>query len=171
MKLSKLIIGGVRGKKPACQCRKYKRRRFDPWGRKIPAEGHGKPPPVFLPGESPGQRSLAGYSPESCKESQTIETIQHALTCSLTSLEYTLWNFLSLLFHCHSISQRIIFQINSLKKMQLIQKWFEKKFKTSHYLRPQLLYSQLYSTPKLIFISGSAHILPEFFSFITVCLS
>ena len=25
--------------------------------------GHGKPTPVFLPGESHGQRSLAGYSP------------------------------------------------------------------------------------------------------------
>ena len=44
--------------------------------------------------------------------------------------------------------------------MQLIQKWFEKKFKTSHYLSPQLLYLQLYSTLKLIFIRGSAHILP-----------
>ena len=43
MKLSKLIIGGICGKKLACQCRKYKRRRFDPWGRKIPAEGHSNP--------------------------------------------------------------------------------------------------------------------------------
>ena len=25
--------------------------------------------PVFLPGESHGQRSLAGYSPQGCKES------------------------------------------------------------------------------------------------------
>ena len=25
--------------------------------------GHGQPTPVFLPGESHGQRSLAGYSP------------------------------------------------------------------------------------------------------------
>ena len=157
-----LIIGGfmVKKKKLACQCRKCKRRRFDPWVRKIPGEGHGKPPPVFLSGESHGQRSLAGYSPESCKESQTTETIQHTLTRSLTSLEYSIWNFLSLLLHCHNISQRITFQINSLKEMQLIQKWFEKKFKTSHYLSPQLLYSQLYSTFKLIFISGSAHILP-----------
>ena len=27
-----------------------------------PGGGHGNPSPVFLPGESPGQRSLAGYS-------------------------------------------------------------------------------------------------------------
>ena len=28
-----------------------------------PGGGHGKPIPVFLPGESHGQRSLEGYSP------------------------------------------------------------------------------------------------------------
>ena len=31
-------------------------------GRSL-GEGNGNPPPVFLPGESHGQRSLAGYSP------------------------------------------------------------------------------------------------------------
>ena len=30
---------------------------------KSPGGGHGKPTPVFLPGESHGHRSLAGYSP------------------------------------------------------------------------------------------------------------
>ena len=29
--------------------------------------------PVFLLGESHGQRSLTGYSPEGCKESDTTE--------------------------------------------------------------------------------------------------
>jgi len=28
-----------------------------------PQEGNGNPTPVFLPGESHGERSLAGYSP------------------------------------------------------------------------------------------------------------
>ena len=28
-------------------------------------EGNGQPTPVFLPGDSRGQRSLAGYSPQS----------------------------------------------------------------------------------------------------------
>ena len=27
--------GGASGKEPACQCRRCKRRGFDPWGRKI----------------------------------------------------------------------------------------------------------------------------------------
>ena len=42
---------------------------FNPWVRKIPWKGKWQPTPVFLPGESHGQRSLAGYSPLDCKES------------------------------------------------------------------------------------------------------
>ena len=40
-----------------------KRRKFNPWVRKIPWIKAWQPTPVFLPGESHGQRSLAGYSP------------------------------------------------------------------------------------------------------------
>ena len=40
---------------------------------KIPWKGAWKPTPVFLPGESHGQRSLVGYSPSSCKESDTTD--------------------------------------------------------------------------------------------------
>ena len=36
-----------------------------------PGEGNGNPP-VFLPGESHGQRSLTGYGPQGCKESDTV---------------------------------------------------------------------------------------------------
>ena len=36
--------------------------RFDPWVRKIPWSRKQQPSPVFLFGESQGQRSLAGYS-------------------------------------------------------------------------------------------------------------
>ena len=32
-------------------------------------------PPVFLPGESYGQRSLVGYSPRGCKELDTTERL------------------------------------------------------------------------------------------------
>ena len=34
-----------------------------------------QPTPVFLPGESHGQRSLAGHSPSGCKEYDTIEVM------------------------------------------------------------------------------------------------
>ena len=55
--------GGTSGKEPACQCRRHKRCRFNPWVGKIPWSRKWQPTPVFLPGKSHGQRSLAGYSP------------------------------------------------------------------------------------------------------------
>ena len=39
----------------------YKRRGFDPWVGKIPWRRAWQPTPVFLPGESHGQRSLVGW--------------------------------------------------------------------------------------------------------------
>ena len=55
--------GGTGGKENACQCRRHKRCGFDPWVGKIPWRRVWQPTPVFLPGESHGQRSLVGYSP------------------------------------------------------------------------------------------------------------
>ena len=40
-----------------------------------------QPPPVFLPGESHGERSLAGYSPRGCKESDTTEQLSNSSNC------------------------------------------------------------------------------------------
>ena len=53
--------GGANDKEPACQGRKLKRCRFDPWVRTIPWRAW-QPTPVFLPGESPWTVELAGYS-------------------------------------------------------------------------------------------------------------
>ena len=54
-----VLILGIQpaGKESACQCR---RPGFDPWVGKIPWRRKWQPTPVFLPGESHGQRSLAG---------------------------------------------------------------------------------------------------------------
>ena len=65
--------GGASGKEPACQCRRHKRSRLDPWVWKIPWRRSWQPTPVFLPGESRGQRSLVGYSPWGRKESDPSE--------------------------------------------------------------------------------------------------
>ena len=48
----------------------YRRPRFNPWVRKIPWRKEWLPTPVFMPGESHGQRSLVGYS--SCMGSQRV---------------------------------------------------------------------------------------------------
>ena len=64
------------GKEFTCQCRSHRRCQFNPGVRKIPWKRKRQPTPVFLPGESHGQRSLEGYSPQGHKESDTRE---HAL--------------------------------------------------------------------------------------------
>ena len=48
--------------KKHCQRRRNKRAGFDPWVDKIPWRRAWQHTPVFLPGESHEQRSLAGYS-------------------------------------------------------------------------------------------------------------
>ena len=74
--------GGASGKEPTSQCRRCKRYGFDPWVGKIPWRRTWQPAPVFLPGESHGQRSLGSYSPWNHKESDTTER-QHACTLHL----------------------------------------------------------------------------------------
>ena len=46
---------------------------LDPWVAKIPWRRAWQPIPVFLPGESHGQRSLVSYSPWGGKELGTTE--------------------------------------------------------------------------------------------------
>ena len=63
------FAGDSDGKELTCQCRRHKRCGLDPWvGREDPLEKEMQPAPVFLPGESHGQQSLAGYSPRGCRE-------------------------------------------------------------------------------------------------------
>ena len=65
--------GGSDGKEPTCQCRRYRRPRFDPWVRKIPWRRKWQPPALLLSGESHGQSSLVGYSSRGRKESNMTE--------------------------------------------------------------------------------------------------
>ena len=48
-------------------------------GRKIPCRKEWLPTPVFWPGELHGQRSLVGYSPWGCKQSDMTKqlTLSH----------------------------------------------------------------------------------------------
>ena len=62
------------GKEFACQRRRHK---FDPWVEPILWRRKWQATPVFLPGKSHEQRSLAGYSPWSYKESDTTELLNN----------------------------------------------------------------------------------------------
>ena len=57
------------------QCTRHRRLGFDPWVGKIPWRRKWQPTPVFLPGESHGQRSWVGYSPWDGKE---LDMAEHA---------------------------------------------------------------------------------------------
>ena len=56
------------GDKSSWQCRGL---RFDPWLGKLPWRRKWQLTAIFLPGGSHGQRSLVGYNPQGCKESDT----------------------------------------------------------------------------------------------------
>ena len=53
------------------------RSRFKPWVRKIPLEKNWQPTPVFLPGESHGQRNLVDCSPWDCRVRHNWVTNTH----------------------------------------------------------------------------------------------
>ena len=59
--------GGASDKESACQCRRCKRHGFSPEVGKIPRSREWHPTLIFLPRKLNGQRSLGGYSPQSCK--------------------------------------------------------------------------------------------------------
>jgi len=73
----------LNGKETTCQCGRLRRCGFDPWVGTITWRQKWPPSPVFLPGKSHGQRSLMGYSPWGCKESDMTERlIMHlSITC------------------------------------------------------------------------------------------
>ena len=58
-----------------------------PGSGKIPGRREWQPTPVFLPGEFHGHRSLTGYCPWDCKESDTTEQLTHILNPH-TNLHY-----------------------------------------------------------------------------------
>ena len=78
--------GGASDKEPACQCRRCKRCRFDPWIRKISWRRAWQPTLVFLPGEPHGPRGLVGYSPWDHRESDVTRWPTHTHTHEFTTV-------------------------------------------------------------------------------------
>ena len=58
---------------------------------KIPWRRAWQPTPVFLPGESHGQRSLKGYSPQGHEESDTTEQPSMYINIKMESDELVLY--------------------------------------------------------------------------------
>ena len=79
------------GKESACIARDLG---LIPGSRRSPGEDKGLLIPVFLPGESHGQRSLVGCSPWPCKESDITErlTLSLLFSCSITLQQRRQWH-------------------------------------------------------------------------------
>ena len=109
--------GGTSGKECTCRCKTLKRCRFDSLVGKIPWRMAWQPTPVFSLGESQGQGSLAGWSPQNCKESDTSEaTLPHteetksdnlgicwAVPVTQVFTGLFLGSYLGLYYHCHTV--------------------------------------------------------------------
>ena len=81
--------GGAYGKESASQCRRCRRSCFHPWVGKIPQRRKWKPTPVFLPGGSHGQRTLARYSPQGCRVRHDRSNLAHTDLVGFVSEEVT----------------------------------------------------------------------------------
>ena len=69
---------------------------FDPWVGKIPWRREWQPTPVFLPGESQGQKSPTGYSPSVHKESDMTERLTLYFILAGKEPELSTWDYHSL---------------------------------------------------------------------------
>ena len=92
------VSGGSDGKVSACNAEDP---RFHPWIGKIPWRWAWQLTPTFLPGESHGQRSLVGYSPQGPKESNIAEHVISLSHMYLYMYKHTriLNSFCNLLFY------------------------------------------------------------------------
>ena len=75
-----MCFGDANSKESTCQCRGCKGCEFDPWVGKIPWGRKWHPIPLYLPGESHGQRSLVVYNLRGCKESDITEHREEMVT-------------------------------------------------------------------------------------------
>ena len=89
---------------------------FDPWVGKIPWSRKWQPTPVVFAGEFHGERSLVGYSPRGCRESDMTE---HACTrdpdtvASLWGLVYRSSHQLFWSLPQQQLENRSVYSINS----------------------------------------------------------
>ena len=96
-------------KKPACQCRRHKRRRFDPCVGKIPWRIVWQPTPVFLPGES---YDWGVWQPPGSIASQRV---RH----DSSNLAHThAWRWLVLIFQLHKFLDKGLETFKLKKKNQ-----------------------------------------------------
>ena len=107
---------GVSRKEPP-PMQETQRCEFDLWVGAIPWRRAWQPILVFFLGESHGQRSLVGYSPWGCKETDMTEATQHG-TQHVLSTYLTLPNFLlttsTFLCFCRILNMFLLMRLPSI---------------------------------------------------------
>ena len=94
----------LRQERSCVQCRKHW---FDPWIGKIPWRRGWHPTPIILPGESPGQKSLAGYSLWGCKESDTTEWLTLTLPNLPRKIMHVYWYVCPQIYNYNNLNDEL----------------------------------------------------------------
>ena len=81
------------GKESASNAGYIGRHKSDPQVGKMPWRRVWQPTPIFLPGESHGQRSLVGYSPWGREELDTTERLHVHKVCLTTPESWLCYGF------------------------------------------------------------------------------
>ena len=89
--------GGTSGKEPACQCRRCKRHRFDPWVGKIPWRRKWQPTPVFLIGESHGRGTWQATVHRITPSQAPLRWLSMKSCRSATMLSINYWSYIKML--------------------------------------------------------------------------
>ena len=110
------------GKESTFQCKRHRRLWTEHWVGKIPRRRKWQPTPVSLPGKSQGQRSLTGYSPWGCKESDMTEHIRTWISFNSDSP-----------MGRHSYYGHLIVKVTQVERVYLvhgqpISKWWRKTY-------------------------------------------
>ena len=93
---------------------------FDLWVGKIPCRRKGQPTPVFLLEKPFGQRSLVGYSPNGCKELDTVEWLSvhahaHTHTHTHTHTQHFPFSCLEILQYAYSHVKEYLFSSSKME--------------------------------------------------------
>ena len=138
---------------------------LDPWMGKNPWRRNWQTTPVVLPRKSHGQRSLVGYSPWSCKESDTTETTWHAckIYCIYVKVKVKITQ------SCSTLSNSMDYTVHGILQARILE-WLAIPFsRKPSWPRDQTLVSRRSCTGRQIFFFNTKP--PVHLRFIQCCMS
>ena len=110
-----MVVLVVKKKNLSANARRHKRHGFDPRVEKIPWRRAWQPTPVFLPGESHGQRSFGGLQSTGLQRVRYmhVSVSMHACIENLVNIDWIFDDFKKLLFLFGVIKVHCLYQKDS----------------------------------------------------------